>query len=151
MDERIDEMLYDDHQIVTYKSLCINLDISATKAKRALEEYIRKSDNAKTSVVYLLSGRTESGVSVILVRDSELEQAKLKLTTVHQCHPYSVQKQRLTTPQVLYTHDYDLMKSNAQLPSRCSSIKYLGGSVISSTPSQPASKTEDYDDPNKNL
>jgi len=151
MDERIGEMLYDDHQIVTYKSLCINLDISATKAKRALEEYIKKSDDEKTSVVYLLSGRTESGVSIILVRDSELEQAKLKLSTIHQCHPYSVQKQRLSTPQVLYTHDYDLMKNNVQLPSRCSSIKYLGGSVISSTPSQPASKSEDFDDPNKNL
>ncbi|XP_076805305.1 DNA polymerase delta subunit 3-like isoform X2 [Clavelina lepadiformis] len=127
----VDELVDDENKIVTYKSLSHHLALPADQAKEVLEFYVQSCGAGKISVIYSLTGRSHKGVSVSIVRDTELEQKKSSLKLVLSCFPYSVQKAKMRDAAPLYASDYDMTKAGLYQCGNFSSVRFNGAKKLS--------------------
>ncbi|CAL9689498.1 unnamed protein product [Knipowitschia caucasica] len=128
--DNIDEYVYDQDKIVTYKWLSLTLGVHVNTAKRMLFHYLehkRSHSSDSLHATYLLTGKTEdAGLScqkVCVVREDQLEDAKSKLSVVGSVHVYSVHKALLRDSAPLFAVDYDIVKSHGHNCNRYSAIR----------------------------
>nr|XP_002125821.1 DNA polymerase delta subunit 3 [Ciona intestinalis] len=126
----LDELVEDDKKIVTYKCLSQELAISASKSKELLKLYSKNAEKNNVSIIYCVTGRTKTGIRVVLVQDSQLENAKSKMHKVFSCEPYSVQKSKLTDPSALYAADYEMTKKLLYKCGSYGSVRFNGSTAL---------------------
>ncbi|XP_078483837.1 DNA polymerase delta subunit 3 [Ciona intestinalis] len=126
----LDELVDDDKKIVTYKCLSQELAISASKSKELLRLYSRNAEKNNVSIIYCVTGRTKTGIRVVLVQDSQLENAKSKMDKVFSCEPYSVQKSKLSDPSALYAADYEMTKKLLYKCGSYGSVRFNGSTAL---------------------
>ncbi|KAF2899740.1 hypothetical protein ILUMI_06437 [Ignelater luminosus] len=108
--QKIEEFVYDEDKIVTFKWLSITLDISVHDSRRLLEKYVsdhRSQKPQELSVIHLLSGTDDNNQLVItLVNENELEDKSDALNKVLNKQIYSVQKSKQVDVDALSLVDY---------------------------------------------
>ncbi|XP_071949853.1 uncharacterized protein [Antedon mediterranea] len=131
--ENLEEFVFDENKIVTYKWLSQTLQVHVNQAKQMLytffNQQITKEANS-LNVTYFVSGvnETDNGEKIrkfSIVNGCDLEKHKSKLKEVSGVHIYSVQKSQLKDGNSLYITDYDLTTEQIKQAAcgRFSSIK----------------------------
>lgn len=128
--EKIEQLVFDENKVVTYKLLSSELSVHVNKAKQLLNEYITdhftKGKN-DLNVYYAISGFQKcSGHKIhklAVVPKDELEKIKEDFCALSSIHIYSIQKCSSLDECSLYTSDYLLVKSFDE-PSVFSAIKH---------------------------
>ncbi|XP_022095327.1 DNA polymerase delta subunit 3-like isoform X2 [Acanthaster planci] len=132
--ENLEEFLFDEDKVVTYRWLSQTLSVHVNQAKQMLETFVQhqesKANSQSINVTYLLSGiqNADNGVSinkVLVVADKDLEKTEASMTSVISKHVYSVQKAALKDSNSLYMTDYQIIKDNIKQPNRFSAIKCI--------------------------
>ncbi|XP_044735719.1 DNA polymerase delta subunit 3-like [Chrysoperla carnea] len=106
--------VHDDEKIVTYKWLSNELSIDINLSKELLTQFVADQKSSKSdpiSVSYLIYGGIEDGFKSLLVRDTDLPEARKQFKNVISEQIFSVQKQtNLRDLNILYTVDKSLGK-----------------------------------------
>mmetsp|Transcript_15289 Transcript_15289/g.38797 ORF Transcript_15289/g.38797 Transcript_15289/m.38797 type:complete len:439 (+) Transcript_15289:16-1332(+) len=112
---RIESAVFEEHEIVSFRWVAREFDVSARKA-RALLEALLSSSNASAKggleVVYLVAGVTKEQQHVVQLMTAEKlarEAAALEKVTAKQI--YSVQQGELKDPSALWSAEYTQMES----------------------------------------
>ncbi|KAI0221875.1 DNA polymerase delta subunit 3 [Lamellibrachia satsuma] len=137
--ENLEEYIYDEDKVVTYKWLSRTLSVHVNQAKQMLYTFVdvqrKKKAPDQLSVVYLLAGVTqEEDVTVHkiqLIPEPSLDGAKSRLHPVTSCHVYSVQKAALKDSNALYMADVDLQQAEILNANKCSAIKCMSAKIRS--------------------
>uniref|UniRef100_A0A8C4N420 DNA polymerase delta subunit 3 n=1 Tax=Eptatretus burgeri TaxID=7764 RepID=A0A8C4N420_EPTBU len=114
--ENLDEAVFDEGKLVTYKWLSHTLGVHINSAKRLLEEFVEKKrkgkDGHRLNVTYMVSGKeVQDGVPchmVSVVKEDQLPILKRRLDLLTSLHVYSVGLSKLPDAAALYTTDYDI-------------------------------------------
>ncbi|KAK6195520.1 hypothetical protein SNE40_000932 [Patella caerulea] len=131
--ENLDEFIYDENKIVTYKWLSNTLQIHVNLAKRLLFMFIQQERNKKDKdglkVTYFVAGLSidSNGVKKHLcsvVSEKDLNVVRSKLSPVTSCHIYSVHKVKLKDTNALYATDFEKIKENIFSATSYSAIKF---------------------------
>lgn len=78
--QNLEEWIFDESQVVTYKYLAANLNIHVNSAKRMLFTFHdQKKGNNKTKAIYVISGLLDDQMHVKLVTEDDLKQEEKKL------------------------------------------------------------------------
>ncbi|XP_047489584.1 DNA polymerase delta subunit 3-like [Penaeus chinensis] len=155
--DNLEEFVFDEGKIVTYKWLSLTLGVQSNVAKQMLYHFVtnqRNSDKGDNlNVTYFVSG-IEAGKDglldmhkIMLVREENLASAKSKLKDVISVHVYSVQKTKLPDMSVLYTANYDKVKENVLSISKYSGIECTAAKVRSSADLEKLQKQNAYQAP----
>jgi len=125
--QKIEEFVHDEEKIVTFKWLSTNLDITATDAKKLLQQYVTDQRDLKPNalaVTYSLTGLLEDHtLGITVVKEDELDDKKDCFETVLKQEIYSVQKSKEVDLNVMSLVDYFDMHHPREAP--------VAGSVIS--------------------
>ncbi|XP_039601568.1 DNA polymerase delta subunit 3 [Polypterus senegalus] len=129
--ENIDEFVYDQNKIVTYKWLSLTLGVHVNQAKQMLYHYLEKKRKecsaSQLHATYLVSGKFQQNGNtchkVTVVREDQLEDIKSKLIVTASIHVYSIQKAALKDSSPLFSTDYDIIKENLDNCSKYSAIR----------------------------
>lgn len=107
--QNIEESVFDEDKIVTYKWLSKYLGLHVNISKQLLYTYAKNCPRRnEISLTYLVAGipKNGEGVEMCVVRESDLERAKEGLQRITSEHVYSIQKVPYVTDlNVLYTAD----------------------------------------------
>ncbi|XP_033119246.1 DNA polymerase delta subunit 3-like [Anneissia japonica] len=114
--ENLEEFVFDENRIVTYKWLSQTLQVHVNLAKQMLYTFFNQQKDKEAdsvNVTYLVSGvqsidNGEKVRKVSIVNAQNLEKHKASLQCVSGVHIYSIQKAQLKDSNSLYTADYDL-------------------------------------------
>ncbi|XP_033638272.1 DNA polymerase delta subunit 3-like [Asterias rubens] len=126
--ENLEEFVFDEDKVVTYRWLSQTLSVHVNRAKQMLATFVEQTKPKAVNVTYLLSGieEKENGVKVnivTLVSDDNLKKSEASLSKVLSKHVYSVQQAKLKDTNSLYMTDYEIIKENITQPNRYSAIK----------------------------
>ncbi|XP_071798748.1 uncharacterized protein [Asterias amurensis] len=126
--ENLEEFVFDEDKVVTYRWLSQTLSVHVNRAKQMLATFVEQKKPKAVNVTYLLSGveEKENGVKVnrvTLVSDDNLKKSEASLSKVLSKHVYSVQQAKLKDTNSLYMTDYEIIKENITQPNRYSAIK----------------------------
>ncbi|XP_057381041.1 DNA polymerase delta subunit 3-like [Daphnia carinata] len=120
--ENVEQFVNDENKIVTYEFLSQNCGIHVNLAKTVLEKYVeelkKKKNDLLHQVVYSLAGYVDKNIRCLLVKDTNLEETKLKLDKIISLHVYSVQKGKLDNLSLLYNSN--LTEFNKSIQQCCS-------------------------------
>ncbi|XP_037790915.1 DNA polymerase delta subunit 3-like [Penaeus monodon] len=155
--DNLEEFVFDEGKIVTYKWLSLTLGVQSNVAKQMLYHFVtnqRNSDKGDNlNVTYFVSG-IEAGKDglldmhkIMLVREENLASAKSKLKDVISVHVYSVQKTKLPDMSVLYTANYDKVKENVLSINKYGGIECTAAKVRSSADLEKLQKQNAYQAP----
>merc|ERR1712176_87218 len=118
--ENLEEWIFEEDKVVTYKYLSRSLKVHVNVAKQMLSNFYteKKAGGVSLQTVYLVSGKTkgeESLTTVSLVKGEggQLEELEGKLATVLSKHLYSLQKPE--TPisfTTLYATDLEVLNED---------------------------------------
>lgn len=155
--DNLEEFVFDEGKIVTYKWLSLTLGVQSNVAKQMLYHFVtnqRNSDKGDSlNVTYFVSG-LEAGKDglpdmhkIMLVREENLASAKSKLKDVMSVHVYSVQKTKLPDMSVLYTANYDKVKENVLSINKYSGIECTAAKIRSSADLENLQKQNAYQAP----
>ncbi|EDO32210.1 predicted protein [Nematostella vectensis] len=128
--DNLEEFVYDEDRIVTYKWLSRTLTVTANQAKQMLYAFLtaqqEKKNKPQLSVTYLVGGRIlqhgEMCSQYVLTTDDRLEETKSQFDPVTSVHIYSIQKQTLKDSNSLYMVDYDISREHKHEDNRWSHI-----------------------------
>ncbi|XP_032227454.2 DNA polymerase delta subunit 3 isoform X2 [Nematostella vectensis] len=128
--DNLEEFVYDEDRIVTYKWLSRTLTVTANQAKQMLYAFLttqqEKKNKPQLSVTYLVGGRIlqhgEMCSQYVLTTDDRLEETKSQFDPVTSVHIYSIQKQTLKDSNSLYMVDYDISREHKHEENRWSHI-----------------------------
>ncbi|XP_013775602.1 DNA polymerase delta subunit 3-like [Limulus polyphemus] len=107
---KIEELVYDEGRIVSYKTLSRILSIHVNTAKHSLAIFLKKVNSEKVYACYLLAGSQNLGSGdeihkIAIVPEDRLEKAKKTFACLTSIHIYSVQKTNLKDSSPLFTTD----------------------------------------------
>ncbi|KAJ8031304.1 DNA polymerase delta subunit 3 [Holothuria leucospilota] len=159
--ENIEEFLFDEDRVVSYKWLSKTLSMHVNQAKSKLEEFAEnwreKPGSKPITLTFFVSGiqETTSGselTRVAIVKEEDLENVKKNLKKTLCEHIYSIQKSALKDTAVLYQTDFDetkqhLSECNKYSAIKCKSVQTRSSDslvpVVSSVPNGRASPAEE--------
>lgn len=128
--EKIEQLVFDENKIVTYKLLSSELSVHVNKAKQLLNEYITDHcvrGNNDLNVYYAVSGFQKYNGQKIhklaVVSKNELEEIKKGFSALSSIHIYSIQKSSSLDECALYTSDY-LLANSSDEPNVFSAIRH---------------------------
>ncbi|XP_071494630.1 DNA polymerase delta subunit 3-like [Diadema antillarum] len=138
----IEEYVFDEDKVVTYKWLSQTLEVHVNSAKRLLETFIKeqakKTRDAPSTlnVTYAVTGtqETKNGIQmtrVAIVNENGLEGVKSGMKKVLGQHIFSVQKNPLKDSNALFTTDYEITKQHITRTNRFSAIQCEAAKVRS--------------------
>jgi len=139
--ENLEEYIYDESRLVTYKWLSFSLNVHVNQAKQMLYSFVQHERNVKDrddlSVCYLVAGvgkdgNGNKGLKISVVKEENLDIIKSSLDIVTSCHVYSVQKSKLKESGVLYAADRDIIRDHILSSNQHSAIKHEGAVLRSS-------------------
>jgi len=129
--ENLDEWIFDENKVVTYKYLSRSLKCHVNVAKQMLFNFLteqKKKDSSSLGVVYLVSGfckigENTSGMKVCLVKEQDMETVCGKFSTITSKHIYSLQKSREISATALYATDLEVFKEDKFAGSSLTAVK----------------------------
>lgn len=141
--ENIEEYVFDEDRVVTYKWLSQTLEIHVNLAKRLLETFLKQqkkkeeATSPKLCVTYAVTGiqETKNGTQmtkIAVVSKDGLEDAKSGMKEVLGQHVFSIQKSALKDSSSLFSTDYEITKQNITQTNRFSAIQCKAAQVRSS-------------------
>jgi len=118
--ENLDEWIYEENKVVTYKYLSRALKCHVNVSKQMLFNFLDNQKDDKLSclgVVYLVSGFCDTSdgdttMKVCLVKQGDLDKVTAKFSTVTSKHIYSIQKTKEMSPTALYAADREAFKED---------------------------------------
>lgn len=114
--ENIEECVFDENRIVTYKWLSKYLGLHVNISKQLLHTYAKNClKRNEISLTYLVAGfrKNDEGVGMYVVREEDVERAKDNLQRITSEHVYSIQKvASLQDLNELYTAEQDKILEN---------------------------------------
>ncbi|XP_064638777.1 DNA polymerase delta subunit 3-like isoform X2 [Lineus longissimus] len=162
--ENLEEFVFDEDKIVTYKWLSRSLAVHVNAAKQMLYSFVdhqrNKKDVDSLNVTYLVcgvKGEDKGNIThhVEIVGEERLNAVKSTYKQITSCHVYSVQKSKLKDSNALYMVDYELLKTQifnsnqysaitcklAKPRSRDEIAKLQSTSVVASRQEEPPNKS----------
>ncbi|KAF8792515.1 DNA polymerase delta subunit 3 like protein [Argiope bruennichi] len=107
--EKLEQLILDESEMVTYKIASRELKISVNEAKQYLQEFLDNHNSENLTATYFLSGisKKEPGnpLKVYVVYKNNLEKFKESLSEVTSCHVYCVCKAVKADEGILYNLD----------------------------------------------
>lgn len=125
--EKLEQLVFDENKLVTYKSLSIVLNIHVNEAKQYLHDFYSKKLKEKQALYakFIIAGfhQPSQTVKVMIDSDKNVENTKKLFSEVTSCHIYAVSRGNQIDECMLYTSDLPYLK-NSDVP-KLSGIKYL--------------------------
>lgn len=137
--------------ILCYKIIANTKCLFCSVLERFVEELKKKKKDLQYQVVYSLAGYVGKNIRVLLVKDTNLEEAKFKLDKIISLHIYSVQKGKLERLGLLYNSNRTEFKKSIQQCCGQSSISCPAAKLKSSAElaTNATTETKQYKEPVK--
>ena len=105
--QNLEEWIFDESKLVTYKYIASSLKIHVNAAKKMLYTF-HKESNRKTFAIYLVVGRIKEGCHVKLIADKDMEKRNRNLIQFCQSMCMLLDNHRSMT-RVIYQECYTLV------------------------------------------
>ena len=122
--QKLNEWIFDDNKVITYKNLASDLNIHVNTAKKMLVTFYQYKSK-ELSVCYLMYGQTKNGHKVQVTTDKDLKKVEDSFKKISSKHVFALYKAKMDVSST------DIRKSmNEFSPSRMTGLRGIADSKI---------------------